>query len=148
MSDRIEKQADLKAPVAKVWRALTDYKAFGQWFRVDIENPFVVGEVSRGQITAPGFEDVLWDAKVERMDEPTRFSFRWHPYSPDPAIDLSTEPRTLVEFILEPTGEGTRLTVVESGFDALPPGRRDAAFRMNSGGWIEQLGNIRAYVES
>ena len=148
MSDRIEKQTELKAPIAKVWRALTDHREFGQWFRVNIDRPFVPGEVSRGQITVPGFEHIAWNAKIERMDEPTRFAFRWHPYPVDPKVDYSAEPMTLVDFTLEPTDAGTRLTIVESGFDAIPAHRRDEAFRMNDGGWAAQLRNIAAHVES
>ena len=79
--------------------------------------------------------------------EPERlFSFHWHPYAVDPAFDYSKEPSTLVEFRLEESAGGTLLHVTESGFDALPASRRDEAFRMNSGGWTEQLKNIEAYV--
>jgi uncharacterized protein YndB with AHSA1/START domain len=148
MSDRIEKQTELNAPIAKVWRALTDYRQFGQWFKVNIEAPFVPGKVSRGQFTNAGFEHVIWHATIERMDEPSRFSFRWHPFAIEPGVDYSAEEMTLIEFTLEPTDTGTRLTVVESGFDALPAHRRDEAFRMNDGGWAAQLRNIKAYVES
>ena len=56
MNDRIEKRIELKAPVARVWRALTDYREFGEWFRVKIEAPFVPGEASHGRLTYPGYE--------------------------------------------------------------------------------------------
>ena len=59
MSDRIEKRVELKAPVARVWRALTDHREFGQWFRVNLAGPFVPGQVSRGKMTHPGYEHVL-----------------------------------------------------------------------------------------
>jgi len=136
-TDRIEKQIDLKAPVSRVWRALTDYREFGQWFRVNLESPFVPGMVTRGHITYPGYEHL----EPERL-----FSFNWHPYAVDPKADYSKEPPTLVEFRLEPTATGTRLYLTESGFDALPPGRRDEAFRMNAGGWAEQMKNIERHV--
>jgi uncharacterized protein YndB with AHSA1/START domain len=58
MSDRIEKTIELKAPVSRVWRALTDHREFGTWFRVRLDGPFVPGQVSRGQITYPGYEHV------------------------------------------------------------------------------------------
>ena len=54
MSNVIEKQIELKAPVSRVWRALTDHNEFGEWFRVKLENPFVPGQVSRGRILYPG----------------------------------------------------------------------------------------------
>jgi hypothetical protein len=51
-----------------------------------------------------------------------------------------------VEFRLEEVAGGTRLTVVESGFDAIPLARRAEAFRMNEGGWEAQLKNIERHV--
>jgi hypothetical protein len=82
------------------------------------------------------------------MEAPRLFAFTWHPYAVDPAVDYSGEPPTLVEFRLEPMAGGARLTVVESGFDALPKHRMPEAFRMNEGGWEAQLQNIRAHVEA
>ena len=146
MTDRIEKQIELKAPVARVWRALTDHREFGEWFRVKIDGPFVPGEVSRGHITHPGYEHLKWEAVVKAMEPERLFSFTWHPYAIDPKMDYSAEPQTLVEFRLEKTPEGTRLTVTESGFDRIPAGRRAEAFRMNEGGWAQQMKNIEAYV--
>jgi uncharacterized protein YndB with AHSA1/START domain len=148
MADRIEKRIELKAPVARVWRALTDHREFGEWFRVKIDAPFVPGEVSRGNITYPGYEHLKWEAVVKAMEPERLFSFTWHPYAIDPKLDYSKEPQTLVEFRLEKTAEGTRLTVTESGFDKIPAGRRPEAFRMNEGGWAEQMKNIERYLAS
>lgn len=47
MSDRIERIVELKAPVARVWRALTDHAEFGQWFRVSLDGPLVPGACPR-----------------------------------------------------------------------------------------------------
>lgn len=147
MSDRIEKTIELKAPPSRVWRALTDHREFGAWFRVALEGPFVVGETSRGHITYPGYEHIVWEAKVMAMEPQSYFAFTWHPYAVDPKADYSAETPTLVEFRLEPTaGGGTRLTLTESGFDRIPPQRRAEAFRMNEGGWEEQMENIRAHL--
>ncbi|HRD29358.1 MAG TPA: SRPBCC family protein [Caulobacter sp.] len=147
MSDRIEKSIDLKASVARVWRALTDSAEFGAWFRVDLDGPFVAGEEVRGRVTHPGYEHLVWKATVVRMDEPTLFAFTWHPYAVDADVDYDSEPPTLVEFRLEALADGVRLTICESGFDALPAERRDEAFLRNSGGWTAQVENIRAHVE-
>jgi uncharacterized protein YndB with AHSA1/START domain len=148
MSDRIEKQIEVQAPVARVWRALTDHREFGTWFRVRLDGPFAVGEVSRGRITYPGYEHVAWNATVVAMEEERRFAFTWHPYAVDPKVDYSEEPTTLVEFTLEASaGGGTLLTVTESGFDRIPKERRFEAFRMNEGGWTEQMKNIREHAE-
>ena len=148
MTDRIEQRIELKAPVSRVWRALTDHREFGEWFRVKIDAPFVPGEVSRGNITYPGYEHLKWEAVVKAMEPERLFSFTWHPYAVDPKMDYSKEPQTLVEFRLEKTAEGTRLTVTESGFDKIPAGRRPEAFRMNEGGWAEQMKNIERYLAS
>ncbi|HKE94286.1 MAG TPA: SRPBCC family protein [Povalibacter sp.] len=146
MNDRIEKRIELKAPVSRVWRALTDYREFGQWFRVKLEGPFVPGQVSRGQITYPGYEHVKWEAVVKEMQPERLFSFTWHPYAVDPKVDYSTESPTLVEFRLEKAGAGTLLVITESGFDRIPPHRRMEALRMNEGGWTEQIRNIATHV--
>jgi uncharacterized protein YndB with AHSA1/START domain len=148
MQDRIEKTIELRAPVSRVWRALTDHEEFGQWFRASLEAPFKVGEVSRGRITASGYEQFRWEATVQAMEPERLFSFTWCPYSDNPDADYSREPQTLVEFRLEPTASGTRLHICESGFAALPDDRRRVdAFRMNTGGWNEQARNIAAHVE-
>jgi uncharacterized protein YndB with AHSA1/START domain len=146
MNHRIEKRIELKAPVARVWRALTDHREFGEWFRVKLEGPFVPGLVSRGQITHPGYEHVKWEAVVQEMKPERLFSFTWHPYAIDPKIDYSSEPSTLVEFRLEKSPSGTLLVVTESGFEKIPKDRRIDAFRMNDNGWAQQLKNIEKYV--
>jgi len=146
MNDRIEKRIELKAPVSRVWRALTDYREFGEWFRVKLEGPFVPGQVSRGHITYPGYEHLKWEAVVQKMEPERLFSFTWHPYAVDLKKDYSKEAPTLVEFKLEKTVNGTLLVVTESGFDKLPSDRRMEAFRRNDGGWAEQMKNIESYV--
>lgn len=149
-SDRIEKRIELKVPVSRVWRALTDYREFGQWFRVEIDGPFIQGEVSRGHMTYPGYEHVKWEAVVKKMEPERLFSFTWpHSKSLDKADyspDYSNEPTTLIEFRLEKTATGTLLVLTESGFDKLPADRRLEAFRRNDGGWTEQMKNIENYV--
>src|SRR5262245_6170924 len=147
MTDRIEKTVELRAPVSRVWRALTDHNEFGKWFRVRLDGPFVPGEASRGWITHKGYEHLRWEAVVQKMESERLFSFTWHPYAIDPKADYNSEPPTLVEFTLEETDTGTRLRVVESGFDKLPANRRDLAFRMNEGGWSAQMENIKHHVE-
>jgi uncharacterized protein YndB with AHSA1/START domain len=146
MENRIEKCIELKAPVSRVWRALTDHREFGEWFRVKLDGPFVVGQISRGQITYPGYEYLKWEAVVQKMEAERLFALTWHPYAIDPNVDYSQEPSTLVEFRLEKIPSGTLLTLTESGFDKIPSDRRLEAFRMNDGGWTEQMKNIETYV--
>ena len=146
MTDKIEKHIELKAPVSRVWRALTDYREFGEWFRVKLDSPFVAGQVSRGNITYPGYEHFQWEAVVQKMEPERLFSFTWHPYAIDPALDYSRETPTLVEFRLEPTANGTLLLLTESGFESVPSERRLEAFRRNDGGWAEQMKKIERHV--
>lgn len=145
-TDRIEKKILLRAPKARVWRALTDAAEFGSWFGVKFEGPFKVGSSINGKMTIRGYEHLQMEVKIERMDAEKLFSYRWHPYAIDPKVDYSAEPATLVEFRLDEAPDGTMLTVVESGFDKIPAGRRDEAFRMNDKGWSGQLENIRRHV--
>src|SRR5262245_61583782 len=135
MENRIEKKIELRASVSRVWRALTDHREFGEWFRVKLEGPFIPGKTAHGHVTYPGYEHVKFAAEVKKMEPERLFSFTWHPAPVDPKVDYSAETPTLVEFRLEETAVGTSLTVTESGFDKLPGNRCLEAFRMNEGGW-------------
>lgn len=148
MQDRIEKTVELNATVARVWRALTDVKEFGAWFRVDLNGSFMVGEKVEGQVTYPGHEHMKFEATVEAMEPQRRFALRWCPYGGEPEVDYADEPTTLVEFRLEPIAQGTRLSISESGFSGLPEERREEAWRRNKGGWDAQAENVTAHVES
>jgi uncharacterized protein YndB with AHSA1/START domain len=145
-TDRIEKEIVLRAPKSKIWSALTDAEQFGTWFRAKLDGAFVPGQHTTGNVTYPGYEHLRFDVLVERIEPEHYFSLRWHPAAIDPKHDYSDEPTTLVEFRLEEVAGGTKLTIVESGFDRLPPARRDHAFRSNDSGWTEQLHNIEAHV--
>lgn len=146
--DRIVRSVEINAAPDRVWRALTDHAEFGTWFRVNLEGPFVVGEFATGRITYPGYEHLMMEVLVRTIEPMRRFAFEWRPYAIDPAHDYSKEPRTLVEFHVEKVSGGVRVTVTESGFSRIPALRRDEAFRMNDGGWAEQVKNIRAHVEA
>lgn len=144
--NRIERHIDLKSPPSRVWKALTDHKEFGQWFGCVFEGPFVVGKVVPGTLNFPGFEHIQWAVDVKKMDPEKLFAFTWHPYPADKTLDYTKEPQTLVEFVLHAVGTGTRLQVIESGFEKIPANRRLEVFRVNSEGWVEQLENVAKYV--
>jgi uncharacterized protein YndB with AHSA1/START domain len=149
MDHRIEKRIELKAPIARVWRALTDHQEFGQWFGVKLTSAFVPGQISSGHITYPGYEHLIMEVLVQKMEPERLFSYTWHPYAVDPKMDYSQETPTLVEFRLEKTADGgTLLLVTESGFENIPAHRRPDAFRMNDSGWAEQMKNIERHVAS
>jgi uncharacterized protein YndB with AHSA1/START domain len=146
-TDRIERRILLKAPRSRVWRALSNAEEFGGWFGVALKGKgFIAGQRVQGQITYPGYEHVVFDVVIERVEPERLLSWRWHPAAIDPKVDYSHEPTTLVEFELQDVEGGTLLSLAESGFDAVPAARRMTAFRSNSGGWDEQMRNVVKHV--
>ncbi len=148
-TNRIERSILIAAPRSRVWRALTEAEEFGRWFGAKLAGQsFRPGARVRGQITICGYEHVWFDVVVQALEPETLFSFHWHPYAVEKDVDYSQETPTLVTFRLEVESErATRVTVVESGFDSVPPHRRFEAFRMNSAGWEGQLRNVRTHCE-
>ncbi|WP_419249670.1 SRPBCC family protein [Sandaracinus amylolyticus] len=147
-TDRIEKKRLLRAPRDRVWRALTDPAEFGSWFGMRLDAPrFEPRAHVRGRITIPEYAHVVVDMWITKLEPQRLFSYRWHPYAVDPAVDYSKEEPTLVEFVLEDAPGGTLLLASESGFDRIPIARRAEAYRMNTGGWEAQLENIAKHVE-
>jgi uncharacterized protein YndB with AHSA1/START domain len=159
MTDRIEKKILLRAPRARVWRALTDSTEFGDWFGVKFDGPFAPGVLMRGTLVGTKadaevakaqkeHEGKSFEITVEKMEPERVFSFRWHPHAVDPAVDYSGEPTTLVEFLLEDSAGGILLTVTESGLDKIPLARRAAAFRANELGWELMVKVIEKYLSN
>lgn len=145
-TDRIEKKVLLRAPLSRVWRALTDAREFSEWFGVDLSGTFKPGARLRAPVTHEGYEHLTWDVTIDRMEPERLLSWRWHPHAVDPDTDYANEPTTLVTFELEEVDGGTMLTVVESGFDRIPPERRAEAYRGNDAGWTKQMESIEEHV--
>ncbi len=156
-TDRIEKRVFLRAPQGRVWRAITDAGEFGTWFGLELEGSFAPGAPVTGRIKPTKVDAAVAQLQekyagmplaffVERIEPMSFFSFRWHPFAIESAVDYSSEPMTLVTFTLEPAEGGTVLTVVESGFDAIPIERRASAFEANEGGWAIQLQLVEKYL--
>jgi uncharacterized protein YndB with AHSA1/START domain len=156
-TDRIEKEVVLKAPLERVWRAISDAEEFGQWFGVRFDGPFVPGESVTGVITPTTVDDDVAKAQqphagkadtwqIVAVEPKRRLAFRWHPYAVESGVDYSAEPTTLVEFTLDEVADGVKLSIVESGFDAIPVERRASAFESNSEGWAAQTELVRKYL--
>jgi uncharacterized protein YndB with AHSA1/START domain len=156
-TDRIEKKVVLKAPVERVWRAISDAKEFGSWFGMALDGPFVQGTRMKGKIVPTTVdpevakmqkphEGKVFEITIDRIEPMRKFSFRWHPLAIDPSVDYSKEPTTLVTFELEKVSGGTQLTITESGFDKIPLARRAEAFKANEGGWQKQTELIAKYL--
>jgi uncharacterized protein YndB with AHSA1/START domain len=155
--DRIEKQVVLRAPLDRVWRAISDSREFGRWFGVRVDGPFVAGTPVTATITGTIVDDEVAEMQrphtgatatwqIVAVEAPRRFAYRWHPFAVEPTVDYSAEPTTLVEFTLSETPDGVLLRIVESGFDAIPQARRAEAFEANSGGWAKQTELVRKYL--
>jgi uncharacterized protein YndB with AHSA1/START domain len=156
-TDRIEKSVFLRAPQERVWRAISDARAFGSWFGMEFDGAFAPGKEMRGRIVP-----TTADADVAKVQEKYRgmpvaivveqivpmhtFSYRWHPFAIDSDVDYSHEPMTLVTFTLEAADGGTKLTITETGFDSIPLARRADAFEANKEGWVHQLMLIEKYL--
>jgi uncharacterized protein YndB with AHSA1/START domain len=156
-NDRIEKKVLLRAPLERVWRAVSDAGQFGAWFGVAFDGPFVAGARLTGRIVPTKadeevaklqkpYEGATFEIYVDRIEAERLFSFRWHPFAIDPTFDYSKEPTTLVVFELEEAAGGTLLTITESGFDRIPLARRAQAFTSNEGGWAHQARLIEKYL--
>ncbi len=144
----IEKSIELEAPISKVWAAITDYKQFGRWFRAEVESPFTLGEKSRCLCRYPGLEHLSWDQTIVAMEPMTYFAFRWPHCDMETGEPYSAESITLVEFKIEEIPSGTRVTIIESGFEVLPDDRQMESFRNNIEGWNIQATNLVEYLES
>jgi len=156
-TDRIEKTILLRAPLKRVWRALSDSTEFGKWFGMRFNAPFAPGATMTAVIVPTTvnqevakmqkpYEGISFEIKIEQMQAERLFSFRWHPGAVEPGIDYASEPTTLVVFTLEKAPGGVQLTVTESGFDQIPLARRAKAFSANEGGWTLVIKLIEEYL--
>jgi uncharacterized protein YndB with AHSA1/START domain len=157
VTDRIEKKILLRASPDRVWSAIRDAKQFGSWFGVEFESDFVAGTPIIGRIvpttvdadvakSQEPYTGMSFAVHVDRIEPMRLFSFRWHPFAIDSAIDYSKEPMTLVTFELDEVSGDTMLTITESGFDQLPLERRAKAFTANEQGWLAQTRLIEKYL--
>ena len=144
--DRIEVVTELLASPARVWQALTDHKEFGEWFHVHLNEPFRLGETTTGHITYPGYEHMQWVSVTEALESERHFAFSWPPGSLDTETEYAADAKLLTEFRLEPTAQGTQLTISESGYTVFPEEKREGFLRQNLEGWNLQVKNIAEHL--
>ena len=138
--DRIERTVEIRQSPAKVWAALTTAEGLSAWFGQEATIDLRPG----GSASMKFGSGHTAEMRVERVEEPTVFGYTWHIYGlPD-----GDPRRTYVEFTLEPSGGGTRLTVVESGFAQLPEEAYRTAYDANSQGWAGELGELVGYLDA
>jgi uncharacterized protein YndB with AHSA1/START domain len=155
---KIEKQVVLRAPLERVWRAISDAEEFGRWFGVRFDGPFVAGASVTAAISPTSVDSAVAERqeahagvqstwRIVAVEPPRRFAYRWHPFAIEPGVDYDQEPTTLVEFTLSEQADGVLLTISESGFEAIPQARRGPAFEANGEGWAIQTTLVRKYIE-
>ena len=145
--DRIERETVIDAPLERVWEVITEAEHLGRWFgNAGAEIDLRPG----GAMVLRWAPDRAHRARVVAVEPPTRFSYRWAPFD-DPGGDEPVEGNsTLVEFTLQPEGDGTRLRVVETGFASLPGSDEQRARHLegNTEGWQRETDELREYAET
>jgi uncharacterized protein YndB with AHSA1/START domain len=138
---RIEREILIEAPVDVVWAVVTEPEQISGWFSDSVELDL-----------RPGGQAVLhWDkhgtvhGRVERVEPPRFFSFRW---MAEQGPEFAEDNSTLVEFSLSAQGDSTRLTVVETGFRELagPDDEKQRHVDSHTRGWELELGQLEAYL--
>jgi uncharacterized protein YndB with AHSA1/START domain len=145
---RIDRTIDIKASPHRVWRALTDVSELASWFQVTIEGDIAQGSEVWMTSVHPQHAGMRWPVRIVELTPPRRMVWQWHPGEIDPARDYAHDPQTTVTFTLEPSAGGTRLSVAETGFDALSLERRAKAYADNTQGWTEVLVWLQKHVEA
>ncbi|WP_214324895.1 SRPBCC family protein [Nonomuraea sediminis] len=138
----IEQEILIDAPVDAVWRAVTEPEQVRQWFsdELDLEpKPGYDGSLTFTDKAT--HHSVTVHVTVQSVEPQRSYSYRWqHPQGTEPVAGNST----LVRFTLTPEGAGTRLRVVESGFEEM--GAPESQLQEHTEGWAVHLGNLRTYV--
>ena len=138
--DRIERSLEIAHSPAKVWAALTTADGLASWFGNEASIDLRPGGSAQMKFSGGHIASM----RVERVEEPSVFGFTWHIYGlPD-----DDPRRTYVEFTLVPSGAGTRLTVVESGFAQLANDAHRTAYDGNTQGWASELGELVDYLDA
>lgn len=142
VSNTIEREIIIDAPVARVWDALTVPEQISSWF----------GDRAEIDLRPGGAATFTWNdygsflIAIERVEPRSVFAYRWaRKANQQPTAGNST----LVEFTLTPEGDGTRLRVVETGFASLdmPAAEQTRHWEMNTQGWREELDELRDFVQ-
>ncbi|MCO5222814.1 MAG: SRPBCC domain-containing protein [Thermomicrobiales bacterium] len=147
IQDTIERSVELPVGRQRAWAAITTPEQISQWFEGVWEFELQPGAPIHFDF---GPEYGVHRGRVEAVEPMDRVVYLWTHEGKgwDASISIDDVPTTLIEFRLTDTADGTRLTVVESGFAALPGDIRENSLRDNTQGWEEQMGNVRTYLES
>jgi uncharacterized protein YndB with AHSA1/START domain len=135
--DEVRRTIEIRAARERVWAALTQPEELLRWFP---------SEHAAVDLRPGGLASFVWDesadeAVVDVVEPLSRFVFRWRPAGLD-------RPYTTVSFELDEIEDGTRLTLVESGFASLPDQIAERSRGENDEGWREELEELKTYLEA
>jgi uncharacterized protein YndB with AHSA1/START domain len=135
---QIEKDVLIDAPADVVWRIITEPDQIVRWFSDEAE--FDLRPGGEGRLVFRGGDS--YQLQIETVEPPRRFAFRW--VQPQGSV-VRSENSMLVEFTLQPEGDGTRLRVVESGFDRVDWSDEEKSryAERHTEGWERLLGRLR-----
>lgn len=139
----VRRTIHIAAPIEKVWSAVTEPEHISLWFGKAVIDGVGVG--ARGTLTFPDYGAV--PLRIEALDEPRMVSYRW---GNDDALgslpdEVDDEHSTVFTFTLEPVPDGTRLTVVETGFETTSD--PSANLESHRQGWDGELDKLVALLE-
>ena len=141
--DRIERSIVVPASIDRTWQAITSPEQLSQWFAPECEFELSVG----GSMRLVWESGAISRGVIEIIEPPYRFAFRWHAKSTPYTKPLTPQNSTVVTFSLEAVNGGTRVTVYEVGFAALPDGAKDHILGENTAGWDSELDELTAYIK-
>src|SRR5215218_5119718 len=143
-TDRIETDVLIAAPVDRVWGLITSAEHVGRWFG----NAGAEIDLRPGGPLSLSWSDFgTFHGRVESVEPPHRVAYRWLS-TRDSRAEPTPANSTLIEFTLAAEGDGTRVAVIESGFDGLDVDaeERAAALASHTRGWTDELGELAEYA--
>ncbi|MEE1787532.1 SRPBCC family protein [Streptomyces sp. SP17BM10] len=145
VNDSIEREIVIAAPRERVWEILTRAEFLGAWFGSGA--PAEIDLRPGGRMVFDHGVHGMLPARIEQVERPTEFSYRWSQGAPgEEPVDGTS---TLVRFTLTTVPGGTLLRMVESGFGTLTMPVEAAAARheQNGAGWDRKLPELALHVE-
>ncbi len=142
--DEIRREMRFTLPIQRVWKAISTPEGLSHWFSDRVEMDPQPG----GEINFDWEEYGKVQGKVEALEPPHRFTFRWGAHGSSRTGPFTSENSTLVTFFLEEDAQGTRLIVHETGFAGLETDLQEDAWRENDRGWTVELGELQEYLST
>jgi uncharacterized protein YndB with AHSA1/START domain len=140
----IDRTLTLKASLDKAWDAVATPEGFAGWFTCRVEGEWTQGNAVKLHWPSGSVTEI----RLDRIEPKSVFAYKWHPGGYSALITEHESELTTVTMALKEIAGGTELHLTESGFENIPDERRLEALGMNTEGWVEEMENIRKYVEA